>query len=264
MSVLQLLAVLLQIQSINLIRFKNGAHLNFMKSVLQRLQQSSIIGRKAKQLLADFEAAVTAESNILMPSRKSQYTAQVAEGDRRRDTIYMSYKKVLQAFGKYSDLAKVAASARLQQQLKDFGIRPQGQLDDQTGKFTKFIDELQGQYAADIKLLGLAEMVSEMKAGNDEVIQATAARRAEKSDLELAALKTARRATDRAYKALIQVINALITLEGEAQYVELVNYLNTLITDYKRNALGQKAPNLSTGSDDTGNNGDDDDDVPQG
>jgi hypothetical protein len=254
----------LRIQRMNTVRLKKGAHANFMQSVYDRLKQESFITKKAKPFFLKFESAVSAENELITLGRASIYTKFVAEGDHRRDVLYMSYKKMLPTFRTFSKANIVAAGDRLERQLKDLNIHPKGQLDDETGKFVRFVDELQGKYADDVKLLNLTDLVSEMKAANDELMEATTNRRMEKADIEPAAVNTARRITDAAYEDIILLINSFIMLDGESTYLELVNYLNTLITDYKRNAIGQKAPNLSTGGSDTGSGNDDDDDVPQG
>ena len=60
------------------------------------------------------------------------------------------------------------------------------------------------------------------------------------------ALKTARTASDDAYRALVKMVNALALVFGEKDYTAFIDYANTEITHYKREVLGQKASAPST------------------
>ena len=68
--------------------------------------------------------------------------------------------------------------------------------------------------------------------------------------VSVGALKTARTASDDAYRALVKMVNALALVFGEKDYTAFIDYVNTEITHYKREVLGQKtsAPSTSGGS----------------
>ena len=57
---------------------------------------------------------------------------------------------------------------------------------------------------------------------------------------QVGAMKTARLACDDAYRKLVQMVNALAVVFGEADYAKFIDYMNTEITQYKRQVLGQK------------------------
>ena len=60
-------------------------------------------------------------------------------------------------------------------------------------------------------------------------------------------MKTARSASDDAYRALVKMVNALALVFGETDYADFIDYVNTEITHYKREVLGQKATATTTG-----------------
>ena len=68
--------------------------------------------------------------------------------------------------------------------------------------------------------------------------------------VSVGALKTARTASDNAYRALVKMVNALALVFGEKDYTAFIDYVNTEITHYKREVLGQKsfAPSTSGSS----------------
>ena len=59
-------------------------------------------------------------------------------------------------------------------------------------------------------------------------------------------MKTARTASDDAYRALVKMVNALALVFGEKDYTAFIDYVNTEITHYKREVLGQKTSAPST------------------
>lgn len=54
------------------------------------------------------------------------------------------------------------------------------------------------------------------------------------------ALKAARTASDDAYRALVKMVNALALVYGEKDYTAFIDYVNTEVTHYKREVIGQK------------------------
>ena len=59
-------------------------------------------------------------------------------------------------------------------------------------------------------------------------------------------MKTARAATDEAYRDLVKMVNAYALVEGDAAYAGFIDYLNAEIVHYKREVLNQKASSSTT------------------
>ena len=93
---------------------------------------------------------------------------------------------------------------------------------------------------------GLVAQVEELKKANDEVIEVTTQRMDESLKTAVGALKTARTATDEAYRDLVKMINAYALVEGDAAYAGFIDYLNAEIVHYKREVLNQKATSSTT------------------
>ncbi len=104
-----------------------------------------------------------------------------------------------------------------------------------------FIADLEEKYADQVAKLGLTAFVTNMKEANERVRTLTLQRTNEKMGVGVGALKKARVATDDAYRALVKMVNALALVFGEKDYASFIDYVNTEITHYKREVLGQKA-----------------------
>ena len=239
-----------EIYDINIQRMNNGAHFTFVSNILARAEADTAVKEKASELVSNFKAAVAAEDEALKISQKSLLTDEIAKADSDRDALYAGYKKAVEGF-LAMPIADMAQAAKiLSQHIKDYKINTADQLDKETGLLVNFISDLEDKYAAQVAKLGLTAFVTNLKEANERVRTLTLQRTNEKIGITVGALKTARTASDDAYRALVKMVNALALVFGEKDYTAFIDYVNTEITHYKREVLGQKtsAPSTSGGS----------------
>lgn len=235
-----------EILDINIQRMNNGAHFTFVSNILTRAEADTAIKEKASELVSKFKAAVTAEDEALKISQKSLLTDDIAKADNDRDALYAGYKKAVEGF-LAMPVAEMAQAAKiLSQHIKDYKINTAGQLDKETGLLVNFITDLEDKYSAQVTTLGLTAFVTNLKEANERVRTFTLQRTNEKMGITVGALKTARTASDDAYRALVKMVNALALVFGEKDYTAFIDYVNTEITHYKREVLNQKSTATST------------------
>ncbi len=235
-----------EIYDINIQRMNNGAHFTFVSNILARAEADTAVKGKASELVSNFKAAVAAEDEALKISQKSLLTDEIAKADSDRDALYAGYKKAVEGF-LAMPIADMAQAAKvLAQHIKDYKINTAGQLDKETGLLVNFITDLEDKYSAQVAKLGLTAFVTNMKEANERVRTLTLQRTNEKMGVTVGALKTARTASDDAYRALVKMVNALALVYGEKDYTAFIDYANTEITHYKREVLNQKASAPST------------------
>ena len=235
-----------EIYDINIQRMNNGAHFTFVSNILARAEADTAVKGKASELVSNFKAAVSAEDEALKISQKSLLTDEIAKADSDRDVLYAGYKKAVEGF-LAMPIADMAQAAKiLSQHIKDYKINTADQLDKETGLLVNFISDLEDKYAAQVAKLGLTAFVTNLKEANERVRTLTLQRTNEKIGITVGALKTARTASDDAYRALVKMVNALALVFGEKDYTAFIDYVNTEITHYKREVLGQKASTPST------------------
>ena len=235
-----------EIYDINIQRMNNGAHFTFVSNILARAEADTAVKGKASELVSNFKAAVAAEDEALKISQKSLLTDEIAQADSDRDALYAGYKKAVEGF-LAMPIADMAQAAKiLSQHIKDYKINTADQLDKETGLLVNFISDLEDKYAAQVAKLGLTAFVTNLKEANERVRTLTLQRTNEKIGITVGALKTARTASDDAYRALIKMVNALALVFGEKDYTAFIDYVNTEVTHYKREVIGQKAKTPST------------------
>ena len=235
-----------EIYDINIQRMNNGAHFTFVSNILARAEADTAVKGKAADQVNNLKAAVSAEDEALKISQKSLLTDDIAKADSDRDALYAGYKKAVEGF-LAMPIADMAQAAKiLSQHIKDYKINTADQLDKETGLLVNFISDLEDKYAAQVAKLGLTAFVTNLKEANERVRTLTLQRTNEKIGITVGALKTARTASDDAYRALVKMVNALALVFGEKDYTAFIDYVNTEITHYKREVLGQKASAPST------------------
>ena len=235
-----------EIYDINIQRMNNGAHFTFVSNILARTEADTAVKEKASELVSNFKTAVSAEDEALKISQKSLLTDEIAKADSDRDALYAGYKKAVEGF-LAMPIADMAQAAKvLAQHIKDYKINTAGQLDKETGLLVNFVSDLEDKYAAQVAKLGLTAFVINLKEANERVRTLTLQRTNEKIGITVGALKTARTASDDAYRALVKMVNALALVFDEKDYTAFIDYVNTEITHYKREVIGQKAKNPST------------------
>ena len=235
-----------EINDISLPRMNNGAHFTFVSNILARVESDTAVKGKAADQVSNFKTAVSTEDEVLKVSQKSLLTDDIAKADNDRDALYAGYKKAVEAF-LAMPIADMAQAAKvLAQHIKDYKINTADQLDKETGLLVNFITDLENKYSAQVAKLGLTAFVTNMKEANERVRTLTLQRTNEKMGVSVGALKTARTASDNAYRALVKMVNALALVFGEKDYTAFIDYVNTEITHFKREVMGQKATAPST------------------
>ncbi|MDE5799006.1 MAG: hypothetical protein K2H73_08350, partial [Treponemataceae bacterium] len=152
--------------------------------------------------------------------------------------LYAGYKKAVAGYASFPVESMAEAAKVLQQHVKDYKIDVQAQLDKETGLLVNFIQDLEGKFAEQVKMLSLGAFVERLKAANEEVRELTSQRTDERSAKTAGALKAARAASDEAYRMLVLHVNAHALLEGEEAYAAFIDYANTEIDHFKQEVLG--------------------------
>ena len=104
-------------------------------------------------------------------------------------------------------------------------------------KITEPVDDLGIKYVDQIDLLSLKPFVEQLRAANEKVRSLTNERTDERIGRTLGALREARKASDKAYRDLVKMVNALALIEGDADYAAFIDYVNTEIEHYKQEVL---------------------------
>ena len=226
-----------EIRTIPLTSMNNAAHFLFVSNMAERAEKDAAVSEKCAAQVKALRAAVTAEDESLKISAKSLITDKINEADRLRDQLYSGYKKAVSGYTDFPVEEMAEAAKVLAQHIKDYKIDTQAQLDKETGLLVNFIQDLEGKYKPQVDALSLVAFVEKLRAANETVRELTAQRTDERSAKTAGALKTARAASDEAYKTLVAHVNAHALLEGDAEYSAFMDYANTEIEHFRQEVL---------------------------
>ena len=225
------------VQQISVAGMNNAAHFLFVSNMAERAEKDAAVSVKCAEQVRALREAVTAEDESLKLSSKSLLTDKIVEADRERDKLYAGYKKAVSGYEGFPDEDMAEAARILAQHIKDSNIDTRMQLDKETGLLVNFIQDLEGRLSAQVEALGLKAFAAKMRAANDRVRELTGQRTDERSARTVGALKTAREASDEAYRTLTAHVNARALLEGEADYAAFIDYANTEIEHFRKEVL---------------------------
>ena len=229
------------IDSIGTDRLDNGAHFAYHSNTLANAKANATISERCAKVLTPYDAAFVVLDKALKTSQKSMLTDAIAQNDELRDTLYMSYKQMVEQMVGIAIPEMAEAAKILNQHIKDYRINVKAQLDKETGLLQNFIADLQEKYAEQVETLSLTALVTKMQAANEKVNELIQQRADEYAMRTVGATKQARVKVDEAYRNLMLVSNAYMLMEDDnADYIAFAKHQNEEIKRIKQQILGQK------------------------
>lgn len=230
----------MEIQNFSLTGLTNEEHYKFMFDT-----DALIIAATASSLSIEndyviFKEAFENEGEALGFVRKSSITDNIYDADLVRDTTLRGLKKAIESNSSHFKPAIRETANRLLVFFNTYGNVTVKSYEEESAAIIKIVSELKTTYAADINLLGLMEWVVELENNNNSFDQLMTNRFDESDDKTRLRMKSVRKEIDKAYKAIVKRINALIIVNGEATYTDFVNKLNLRIAYYSKAKPGSK------------------------
>ena len=226
-----------EINGIDLAHMKSGAHFLFITDTVGLATADAKVKTKVTAELTALQTALKAEDDALALSKANLLSGEIKTLDTERDKHYKALRKAIKFFLSHPDAELVKAAARLEQLLKDYNIDPAMQLDRETGLLLNLISDLETKSAADVTALALTPVVQAMKQANDKLREVTRARANDRAVQIVGQLKQAQHASNEAYRTLVQKVNALAVVEGEADYADFISKMNEQVKHYKQEVL---------------------------
>lgn len=241
----------MEINSLKLRDLRNEEHsmfnIDFEKLVARFTPEALGIQTLYPAWLSAFEVE-TASLNVV---QGSAITDELSVADSERDTLFSGLAGTIKSAINHFDAEVKAAAGRLELLFGTYGnvaIKP---YDQETAAIIKLVEELEDPYAADVAKLGLAPWVAELKSKNIAFDNLKNTRYSENAAKPQQNLKEARLETDKAYRAIVKRINALIEVNGEEAYADFVNEVNQRIESYNMVLAQRHGRNAKTGKGET-------------
>jgi hypothetical protein len=179
------------------------------------------------------------EDEALKKINKSLLTVKINVADSDRDVDFRYLVDSIKTMTKHYDPETADAAQHLKIVADTYGNLARKPLNEETSGIINFLQELRGKYAVYVAKLKLTDIVDRLEASNNVVKQLSKERgdeTAEKTELKL---KECRLESDRAYAELIDMLRALMKVDGEENYRDFVVRLNVNIDKYN-NIVAQR------------------------
>jgi hypothetical protein len=185
----------------------------------------------------EYEPAVDAELNTLDMVTYSPYTPQIKGADHDRDDTLTGFTGVVRALTHHPDPAIRAAAAEILKKIRHYGnLKGKGYEKESAAinDLLRDLDTLAGK--ALVAAAGVGEWVERLRAANKKFVDLELARDTELGQRPGQRMKELRVVTDAALTALLDRIDAMITLNGITYTAALAPFVadwNALATRYK-------------------------------
>lgn len=235
----------MKIKNVHLNNFRNNEHVQFQTRFKSLVERLSAMILRIDVLFNIYLLLYINEIEAFDVIRKSDFVQLSEDADHLRDNTFRGMCNVLESAHKHFRSEVREAATRLQVVFDYYGDLANEAREGETADINKFIADLNGKYAADVAIVGLTEWASELKINNDAFDQLKQNKTTEASVRTQLKMKQERAKVDAAYSNITAQINALILVEGEANYAVITNELNALVDEYntiiaKRKGLVEK------------------------
>jgi hypothetical protein len=188
-----------------------------------------------------YKAAYDDEVSALDIILKSELTVEIGQQDVVRDNTFRGFSDAVKSATKHFDPAKRKAAAKVGNVLNHYGNIASRTLDGETAAINDLIRELQiDANTSLVDLLGLTDWLTQLQMENDALKTLMQQRYAEVAARPTVRTKATRKATDAAFRAMLNMIDALVLINGEANYTAFIAELNAVSKRY-RDVLAQQA-----------------------
>jgi hypothetical protein len=214
------------------LRFRNDEHFLFFYGVLDLINRIGAAALKIQNEFEVFRVCFDNEDEALKKISKSAVTAKINDADTARDITFRGLVDTNNIALNHYDPEVAEAAQILKIPFDAYGNLAILPLKEETSGIINLMQELKGKYAAAVQKAGLTGWVTKLETDNNTFFTLFTERNDENAARTQLKMKECRLETERAYEAVVERINALIVIEGEADYAEFVSKLNSLIDKF--------------------------------
>lgn len=231
----------MKIEKFPLLRLRNEEHFQFDTDFKTLVVQATPVALGVEALFASWLAGYAQESEAIEVIRKSSITDEIFAADERRDRIFRGFCLTVEAVTYHYNPVWVQAALRLKTVTDHYGNLTVMSYLEETASIANFISELNGARAADIATINAGVWLSELENSNTAFSNLMSSRFTESAGKPQLNIKQVRSASDTAYNRIIDFVNIMVVMNGEAAYAGFINELNKRV-EYYRTLLNKRKP----------------------
>lgn len=187
-----------------------------------------------------FSSAVDAFDAALKDSTKSQCASIAAEADSARDASWRGLNNYLKAITVHPDEEKRSLAVEMKGLCDKYGDPTSLPQTEESGILHNLLQDFDAYLEDVLRSVGADAWVNDLQTKENAFLSAVANRTEEESMRTVGIVKQTRQSADEAYRSLVDLVNALAVVNGDAPYATFINHVNVLI-DQQKSVLKARA-----------------------
>ena len=224
-----------KIKTISLTSLRVEEDFGFLKLVLA--ETANLPAEETPSILTaavnSFETAFNAFDAALKASATNPATASATDADVERDQSWRGINAYVKAMCSHptDDVASAATEAKAL--FDKYGDPTSLAQTEESGVLHNLLQDLEAFDSAKRTSLALDVWITDLKTKEDAFLAAAARRTEADAARQVGIVKETRTAADAAYRSLVDTVNALVMINGDADYATFIEHVNAVIERQK-------------------------------
>jgi hypothetical protein len=217
----------------------NDEHALFHNNVYKLIMLESAEKLGIVKFITDYETAIAAEEAAMEVDPGSVFTTSITRADKYRDQLDRSFDLLVESKTIDFDPNVREAAFRVERILKQSGYLRKLPYDDKSKAYNTRNKKLITNYANDVALIGGSALLDQQNAANEDFLNRFGDRASEEALAISGNVRATRVVTDDVYESIINQVNALAIVNGEADYANFIDKVNYYVK-YNKDVLAAR------------------------
>ena len=237
-----------QLSALNIARLRTEESFGYQKQVVAETANLPIGGEEERpgglSVMAatdsiletkvnEFTTAVDAFDDALKASATNPATATATATDDARDASWRGSNNYLTAMCAHPDAEIAAYAAEAKSLFDKYGDPTKLAQTEESGVLHNLLQDLEALDSNKRTALNLDVWITDLKTKEDAFLAAAAERTEADAARQVGIVKETRTASEAAYRSLIDTVNALAMINGDADYATFIDHVNAMIDRQK-------------------------------
>ena len=237
-----------QLSALNIARLRTEESFGYQKQVVAETANLPIGGEEERpgglSVMAatdsiletkvnEFTTAVDAFADALKASATNPATATATATDDARDASWRGSNNYLTAMCAHPDAEIAAYAAEAKSLFDKYGDPTKLAQTEESGVLHNLLQDLEALDSNKRTALNLDVWITDLKTKEDAFLAAAAERTEADAARQVGIVKETRTASEAAYRSLIDTVNALAMINGDADYATFIDHVNAMIDRQK-------------------------------
>ena len=224
-----------QLSTLNIARLRTEECFGYLKQV--KAETANLPGEEppAAQTAATttFDSGFNAFDTALKASSTNPATATATATDDARDASWRGANNYLTAMCAHPTADIAAAAAEAKSLFDKYGDPTKLAQTEESGVLHNLLQDLEAFDSSKRTLLALDVWITDLKAKEEAFLAAAAERTEADAARQVGIVKETRTAAEAAYRSLVDTVNALAMINGDAAYATFIDHVNAMIERQK-------------------------------